>query len=174
MVQISSRYRILQEFMDSPTKEFHMREISRRIKLAQPSVMNHLQALLKEKLIIKEKKDLYPIYRANRESAIFNIYKKNHTVLTLTQSGLLDYIYNSCLPSVIILFGSASRAEDIETSDVDIFIQSSYKKLDLAIYERQLKRKIGLFFEQDFHKLSPELKNNILNGIILKGYIKVF
>jgi hypothetical protein len=33
---------------------------------------------------------------------------------------------------------------------------------------------VSLFFEEHFNELSKELRNNILNGIILKGYLKVF
>jgi len=33
---------------------------------------------------------------------------------------------------------------------------------------------ISLLFSEDFGELSNELKNNILNGVILKGYLKVF
>jgi len=151
-----------------------MREISRRIKLAQPSTINHLKELVKEDLIIKEKKGIYPTFRASRENEIFKIYKKNDLILKMKQSGLLDYIYDSCIPNSIILFGSASKGEDTEESDIDLFIQSSEKKLNLDKYEKIFNRKISLFFEENFSRLHNELKNNIINGIILKGYLKVF
>ena len=174
MIQNYSRYRILQVFFDFPRRNFHMREISRRIKIAQPSVINHLKSLANQNLIIKEKIGIYPTFRANREDELFKIYKKLNLILRIKQSGLLDYVYDTCLPNSIILFGSASKGEDIEESDMDIFIESKEKKLNLEKYEKALNRKISLFFEENFNRLSNELKNNILNGIMLKGYIKVF
>lgn len=174
MIQNYNRYKILQEFLDFPRKKFQIRELSRRTKIAQTSVINHLKALLKENLIIKKKEDIYPYFIANRENEMFKIYKKLNLILKINQTGLINYIYDNCLPSCIILFGSASKGEDIEESDIDLFIQSKEKKLNLEKYERLLKRKISLFFEEYFSKLPDELKNNILNGIILKGYIKVF
>jgi len=174
MIQKYSRYRILQEFFDFPRKNFQMRELSRRTEIAQPSVINHLKELLKENLIIKEKKSIYPTFRANREDDMFKIYKKMDLLLRLKQTGLLDHIYDSCLPDTMILFGSASKGEDIEESDIDIFVQAPEKKLALEKYEKLLNRKIALFFKENFSKLSNELKNNILNGLILKGYIKIF
>ena len=174
MIQKYSRYRVLQEFFVFPRKEFQMREISRRIKLSQSSVINHLKELLKDDLIIKEKKGIYPTFKANRENEMFKLYKKMDLTLGLNQIGLLNYIQDSCGPDVIILFGSASIGEDTEESDIDIFIQSPEKKLDLEKYEKPLNRKLNLFFEEKFQRLSSELKNNILNGIVLKGYIKVF
>lgn len=174
MLQNYSRYRILQAFFDFPRRDFHMREISRRVKLTQPSVVNHLKELVTEKLIVKEKKGLYPTFRANRDNELFTLFKKNDTVYRLHISGIMDYLYDSCLPNVIILFGSASRGEDIEESDIDLFLQAPEKKLSIEKYEKKLHRKITLFFQEDFKKLSNELKNNILNGIILRGYLKVF
>ncbi len=174
MIEKYSRYRILQEFFYFPRKNFQMREISRNTKLAQPSIMNHLKALVKEGLILREEKGIYPAYVANRENEFFKEYKKADLILKMKQIKLIDYIYDSCLPNVIILFGSSSKGEDTEESDIDLFVQSPEKKLNLEKYEKILKRKISLFFGEDFSRLSKELKNNILNGVIIKGYLKVF
>ncbi len=174
MLQKYSRYRILQEFFDFPRENFQMREVSRRTKISQPSVINHLKVLVKEKLIVKEKKGIYPTFRANRDNELFKIHKRMNLILRMHQSGLINHIYDSCLPDAIIFFGSASKGEDIKESDIDLFIQAPKKKLNLKKYENSLKRRITLFFEENFSTLSPELKNNLLNGIILRGYIKVF
>lgn len=174
MIQKYSRYRILQEFFDFPRKEWYMRELSRRVKIAYPSVVNHLKFLEKDGFIIKEKKGIYPIFRANRDSEKFKVYKKTNILLRVYESGLIDYLNDSCFPSSIILFGSASKGEDVEESDIDIFIEADAKKLVLVKYEKLLNRKINLFFEPNFKRLANELKNNLLNGIVLKGYIKVY
>ena len=174
MIQNYSRYRILQEFFNFPRRNFHMREISRAVKIAQPSTLAHLKALLNEGFILREKKGIYPTFIANRDNELFKHYKKFNLVSRIYQEGLLDYIYDNCMPNAIIIFGSASKGEDIEESDIDIFIQAPEKRLALGKYEKSLNRRISLFFEEDFHRLSNELKNNILNGIILKGYIKIF
>ena len=41
----------------------------------------------------------------------------------IKEIGLLDYIYDKCMPDAIILFGSASKGEDTEESDIDIFVR---------------------------------------------------
>jgi predicted nucleotidyltransferase len=151
-----------------------MRELSRNTNIAQPSVINHLKSLMKDKLVLKEKSGIYPSYKANRDFEQFKTYKKTDLINKLDESGLIDDIYSSCLPDVIILFGSASKGEDIEESDIDLFVLAPKKKLELSKYEKKLNRKISLFFEESFSKLNNELKNNIINGIILKGYLKVF
>jgi predicted nucleotidyltransferase/DNA-binding transcriptional ArsR family regulator len=174
MIQKNNKYIILEEFFDYPRKDFQVREISRKTRIAQPSVTNHLKTLLNEKLILKEKKGIYPAFRANRENESFKTYKKTNMILRIHQSGLADYIYDNCLPNTIILFGSAALGEDTEESDIDLFVQSPEKKLNLDKYEKMLKRKISLFFEEKFTKLNNELKNNIINGISINGFVEVF
>jgi predicted nucleotidyltransferase len=95
-------------------------------------------------------------------------------IFSIKASGLLDYLSEKCMPDVIILFGSGSRGEDLKDSDVDLFLLCKERKLDLQKYEDKIKRKISVFFSEDFNKLSKELKNNIINGVILNGYLKVF
>ncbi|MDO8643026.1 MAG: nucleotidyltransferase domain-containing protein [Candidatus Woesearchaeota archaeon] len=174
MIQNYSKYRILQEFFDFPMKQFHLRELSRRTNLAQPSVLNHLKALMKDGFIIKEKTGLYPTYRAQRDTERFKTHKKAAIFMRLFESGLIDALYDACMPDTIVLFGSVAKGEDTETSDIDLFVQAPPKKVDLTRYEKILHRTISLFFEERFSRLSPELKNNMCNGIILKGYLKVF
>src|SRR3989338_368403 len=174
MIQNYSRYRILQEFFDSPRKDFQMRELSRRTEIAQTSVINHLKELLKEQLIIKEKKGIYPTFKANRDDEMFKLYKKNDLLLKIRQTGLVDFIYDSCLPDAVMLFCSASKGEDLEESDIDLYVQAKEKKLNLQRYEKLLNRKITLFFKENFSELGNELKNNIINGIVITGYLKVF
>ena len=91
----------------------------------------------------------------------------------IKESGLLDYLDKECVPEVIILFGSASRGEDIKGSDIDLYLQCMEKKLDLNKFEKKLKRKINLFFGKNFDRLSEELKKNIINGGKIKGYLNV-
>lgn len=170
----STRHRLLQEFFSRPTAHFQMRELSRNTKIAQPSVMNHLRALQEQNLIVREKHGVYPAYQANRDSQDFKLLKQQDLVRRLHAAGLIDYLYDTCLPDVIILFGSASRGEDTEKSDIDLFLKAESSRIDLNKYERLFCRKISVFFEENFGRLTKELKNNILNGTILRGYITVF
>lgn len=174
MLQNYSRYKILQEFFDFPRKNFQMRELSRRVKLAQVSVINHLNALVKEELILKEKKGLYPTFRANGENNEFKILKKQNLIWRIYKSRLIEHMDEKIKPNCIVLFGSTSRGEDTEESDMDLFIQADEIKLNLQKYEKILKRKINLLFESNIKTLSKELLNNIINGQVIYGYLKVF
>ena len=76
----------------------------------------------------------------------------------------------------IVLFGSFAKGEDIEDSDIDLYIETlSKKNIDLEKFEKLLKRKIQIFRHKNLNEISnPHLANNIINGIILNNYIEVF
>lgn len=173
MVQKSSRSKTLEVFFSHPQKRYYIREISRLITLAPPSIRKYINEFLEENIILKDSDGIYTSYKANRYSEEFRFQKRLNTITLLKESGLIQHISESCLPNVIILFGSASKGEDIETSDIDLYVQSKEISLDLSTFEAQLKRKIRIFFESDFNTLSSELQNNIINGIVLEGYLKV-
>lgn len=183
MLQKYNKWKILKVFFDDPNPNgagFQLREISRKADLAPTSVKNYLNELCKDEgygapLVISSKHRIhgYPVYWANRASEVFRFLKKIDMIISIEESGLLNYLYEQCMPDVIILFGSASKGEDVKGSDIDLYLQCDEKKLELSKYEKELKRKINLFFEKNFDKLSEELKKNIINGDKLKGYLRM-
>ena len=167
------RYRILELFMYQSTRDFSIRGIARQLKLSHVTVMNHINELIDLKLIRKKEETLYPTYYANTESKKFRMYKVRAIVFTIEKSGLIEYIRGKTLPSSIILFGSCAKGNYTEKSDIDIFIEASKTKLGLEKYEKKIKRSINIIFEKNISNLSHELKNNIVNGVILDGFIRV-
>lgn len=173
MLQNYNKYGVLSIFFDNPRKEFYIRDISRRLELAVTSVTNYLKELTKEGFLIKSKEGLYPSYKANRDDNNFKFYKKIHNIINIKNSGIIQYLEDKCLPNSIVLFGSYAKGDDIENSDIDIFVEAKEKKINIEKYEKLLNRKINIFFFKDFNKLSKELRNNIINGVKLEGYLKV-
>ncbi len=160
-------------FFNYPTTQFQLRELSRRTKISLASVKRYVDVLIKEKLVVTKDNTIYKSYVANRDSELFKRRKILDIIERLHISGILEHIESECSPDCIILFGSASIGEDIETSDIDLYVQSSQKTLDLRKFSI-LGRNISVFFEPKFNNLSIELKNNIVNGIILKGYLTAY
>ncbi len=170
--------KVLEIFFDNPVPEgigFQLREISRKINLAPKSVKLYLKELEKAELIFKKDHRIhkYPVYYANRDNNYFKFLKRLNLIRRIKESRLLDYLDERCMPDAIVLFGSASKGEDIESSDIDLYLQCDEKKLDLSKYEKELKRKISIFFEKNFDKLSEELRLNMINGDKLKGYLRI-
>ena len=178
MLQKYNKWKVLGVFFENPNPRpaFQLREISRHAGIAPTSVKRYLDGLEKEDLIIKElhRVHKYPMYWANRANENFRQLKKIDMIISIRESGLLDYLRETCMPDAIVLFGSAARGEDLKDSDIDIFLLCKEKKLELQRYENRLKRKISVRFSKSFDKEPTELKNNIINGVILHGYLKVF
>lgn len=52
-------------------------------------------------------------------------------------------------------------------------MEASETKIDLAKYDSKLNRKINLLCEQNVNHLSKEFRNNLINGVVLYGFIKI-
>lgn len=174
MLEKYNRYILLKIFLDSPTESFRIREIARLTKISPPSVMIYLKEFEKKELIKKMIKNKIPFYSSNRENTNFILYKKISIIFELNHSGLVDYLWDKICPEAICLYGSFSKGESIGNSDIDIFILGNAVQIDLSNFEDKLNKKIHVLFKHSLKEIPKELKNNILNGIILKGYIKAF
>lgn len=166
-------YKILELFIEKPNKDFSARGIARILKLNHATVLKYTKDLLRLGLIKKKEETLYPTYYANTENSKYKFYKKNQIVFKIKESRLIEYIQKQTFASVIILFGSCAKGVFTEKSDIDIFAEAKESKLEIKKYEKELGRKINLLFESNINNLSNELKNNIINGIILYGFIKI-
>lgn len=151
-------------------------QISKMLHVSQPAISKALPLLERNKLINIKRDKL-----SNRTS--IDINKENHEIIWLKrvdnlkqiyESGLCQYFYNTFPQATIILFGSYSFGEDTIKSDLDIaIIGTNYKEIDFIKFEKILERKIILNFYESFTKIENNLKNNILNGILLKGDINL-
>ncbi|GIU68252.1 MAG: hypothetical protein KatS3mg001_102 [Candidatus Pacearchaeota archaeon] len=163
-----SYIRVLEVFFREPTTIHFIKEISKKIKLAHPSVRNYIRELTKKGLIIKRKSKPFDGYVANRENDSFIWLKMSYNILSLKE--LRDKIINELHPKAIILFGSYLRGEDVESSDIDFFVVSKIKKeIDFSKFESVLKRRIRVIILDDFSKLDKNIQKKIKNGLVLYG-----
>jgi len=173
MILNYTAYQILRLFFDYPTRHFQLREICRMLRMGMPSVRNHVKSLEKEGLIKKEKRGVYQSY-VSTGSELFKVHKRNDMLLRLHESGIIDYLVDEFVPDAVVVFGSASRGEDVEESDVDLLIIAKGKGIDLSRFEVKLRRKISLHFEKKVSDIPKELLSNMVNGIVVHGYLEVF
>lgn len=174
LLQDYSMFRVLDVFFDDPVRDFQLREISRIIKLHHKSVLIYIKKLLKSELIRINTKTLYKSYNANTENPMFQKYKKAINQIKIYESGLVDYLYDNLMPNAIIMFGGYAKGTDTKNSDIDLFVEAKEEKIGLINFEQMLGRKIHLVFERDIKDLSKELKNNIINGVVLNGNLRLF
>jgi len=173
MLKKYNKYKLLKIFLDFPTESFRLRELSRLSSIAPLSVMNYTKEFEQEGLIKKYEKRRIPFYQAIRDNEKFILYKKISIIYELNDSGLVDFLWEKLSPDAIVLYGSHAKGEAVEDSDLDIFIIGKEKTINLDEFEKKLNKRIHLMFEKDTKKIPKELKNNLINGIVLKGYLKI-
>ena len=109
------------------------------------------------------------LFSINRESSIVRDLSRIYWKYRLKK--VIEYLM-SFFPKAIILFGSLSKLENKKDSDIDIAVLGfSKKKLDLKKLEKELKREIQIFQFDSLNKINKELKLNVVNGYVLRGYI---
>src|SRR3989344_5216920 len=137
------------------------REIAKILKVSPTAVTNSVPQLKKDNLIKVEETKTIELKRVEN---LKNIYL----------SGLSDYLEKELAGGTVILFGSYSRGEDTNTSDIDFaVIERKDKLLRLDEYEKMLYREININFYSSWKDIHEHLKNNILNGILLHGSVEL-
>lgn len=171
MFKKNNRYKLLKVFLDEPLEEFRLRELGRESGISPASVLNYLKEFEKERLILRNEKREIPFYKAERDNEKFILYKKLSIMYELEESGLIEFLWQELCPEAIILYGSYAKGESINSSDIDLFIIGKEKKIKISEYEKKLGKEVHLMFN-DAKKIPKELKNNLINGIVLRGYFK--
>ena len=162
----------LKPFFEDCYRRINVREYSRLRKISPPTASKILFELNKEGLLLIEKDRNYIFYYANKNNKIFVNLSRIYWNLRL--DNLVHFLNKNLTNPAIILFGSLSKAETKNDSDIDICIIGHKKELNIKNFEDNLKRKIQLFFFNSVDDIkNKELANNIINGYILEGRLKL-
>jgi len=161
----------LEPFFEDSYRRINVREYARTIKVSPPTASKLLEEYKKEGLLKKEEDKQYFYYFANKESWLFIDLSRIYWKFKLEKIGLISFFEKNFIKSVVILFGSLSKAEAKKDSDIDIAIFSPVKKeIKITEFEDKLKRKIQLFVFKEISEVkNKELLNNILDGYGLGG-----
>lgn len=172
----SIKKKIEEYFFLHPTIKLRVRQIEREIRVPLHSAIRYAQELEKESILKKSTIADVMLYSASRTSATFLLEKKLFNIRNAYSSGLIDYLIEELSNPTIIVFGSYSRGEDVENSDIDIYIETPTRnKLKVEKFEKILQRKIQIFVYKNIHDVeNKELANNIVNGVILNGFVEIF
>lgn len=168
----SKKNQILNLFFNEPTRQWHFEEILTHTKMSRSKASVWLRKFIKEKLIIRIKKNGKMPYYLSSSSPQYQTKKRIFALEMLHD--LITHLMEIKEAKTIILFGSFSRSDWYKGSDIDIFIFGNPHQLSITDYEVKLKREIQLFIYEDEKKLKsmqPGLMKNIIKGNIIKGDI---
>lgn len=167
--------RIRNYFFINPTIKLRVRQIERELKAPLPSVIRYTKELENESILKSMEIANIKVYFANRASKTYLLEKKMFNISQLHKSSLLSFLKEEFNNPIIVVFGSYALGEDIENSDIDLYLETAgKKKIDLIKFEKILQRKIQIFKYKNIHELkNKELTNNIINGITLNGFLEV-
>lgn len=171
--------KILEIFLNDSESEFHVRGISKKLRISPTTVSKYLKKLKEEKILLSEERFNHLLFKANTKNRIFIQKKINYNLENLFKSGIISYINENLYPNAIVLFGSYSRGENNLNSDIDLLvIGASKKEIKLENFEKKLGHKIQLFIykKEELEKMAEknkELVNSWINGIVLDGFFEV-
>ena len=166
---------ILKIFLESPTKEFNVREAARTLKITPATASSKLKFFSKDGLLKGRKERNLLLYRADLDRDKFRDLKLFYNIRKLKESGFVEELNKFYLKPAIILFGSAAYGLDTEESDMDLAIISENKKdfPSLKQFEKKLNRRLQLFVVSNIKDLkNKHLINNVLNGRVIQGEVK--
>ena len=167
--------KIKEYFFVNPRSKLRVREIERELKMPLPSVIRYCKELEEERLLSLVEIGKVRLYTASRSSK-FLLEKKLFNIKCVYDSDLISYLKKELSNPVVILFGSYSRGEDVEDSDIDIYVETSSEKvLSLSKFSKFLRRQIQIHQYKNLKKINNHhLANNIINGVVLNNYVEVF
>jgi predicted nucleotidyltransferase/predicted transcriptional regulator len=165
---------IMEQFFYSGLGRLQTAKIIRKTGYDFKTIKKYLKDLERSGLI-KEHRDLnIPTYEANYRDKYFLNIKREKMLNDIFDSGLPGYFHEQLGEIPCILFGSCVRGDYYENSDIDVFIQSRRIEIPLSPFEKKLKRKINLFFEEKWQNLNEGMKTGLLNdGISINGRLKL-
>ena len=153
-------------------EQLSQRDIAKALKVSPTAVANAVKNLIGQNLIKLQKTKTINFISFNRDNPKAIELKRVENLKQLYLSELPDFLEEKLAGTTIILFGSYSRGEDTNTSDIDIaVIGRKDKVIDLKVFEKILNRQININFYDTWKNIHKHLKNNILNGIIITGSV---
>src|SRR3989338_618626 len=165
---------IIDFLFENPTTSFRGRTLASKLKKPASGVIKSARNLEKCNLV-KISKDFTLSIKLNRENKKTFVLKRIYNLKSLYESGLVSFLSDTLPGSTIIVFGSYAYGEDTEDSDIDIAIigYSGREIAKISIYEKVIHRKLQLHFFKSTEGIHKNLRENIINGIVLEGVIKL-
>jgi predicted nucleotidyltransferase len=155
-------------FFEDCYREYGVREYARLVNISPPSASKILKQFEKEGILLSRGDRGHLLFRLNKDSNIMKCLSRVYWEMKLD---LLIAYLERYFPKAIILFGSLSKLEAKKNSDIDLLFLGPKKEVNLSKFEKSLNRNIQIFFYNSLDNINNELRTNIINGYVLRGYL---
>lgn len=180
MPKPSKEERILELFMNEPTKHWHFKDIVDTSNVSVNVAGKWLRQLRKKGIIKRVKpKGKMPYFIGNYEDAEFKARKRLYAMQKLVETGLVQRLQKLDGAKTIIIFGSFVRTDWNTESDVDVFIYGDsegfkfgrhWKGLGFQGQSREVQ--VHTFHTtEEMEQVKSGLLKNVLRGYVVKGDI---
>ncbi len=171
--------RLLEQFLASPRKEIHLRQAAKLAGVSPGSAGRYLRAFHEAGLLERRRLGNLTLYRGNLENPAFRQLRVARTVFRLLRCGLVEHLVSEVNPVSVVLFGSAARGDDDETSDLDLLVVSKRRPGGMERFEERLGRKVNLIhydqkgWRRKAREDRPFYESVVLEGVVLHGELPV-
>jgi len=166
---------ILRPFFEGSNREFNVRELARITKITPATSSKRLKELEKKQILKHRKERILDLYKADLESTAYRDLKVYYSIRKIRESGLIESLNEFYVKPAIVLYGSASKGLDTDTSDIDMVVLSENTKMfpKQKEFEKKLGKELQIFAVKSLKGLrNKHLINSVLNGIVLQGEIQ--
>lgn len=142
-------WRVLRFFLSNPVREFYEKEIQGKVAAARASVRKWLRALEDFGFISVTRRGRLKLYKLNRENPIVKQLK-----ILSTMSWLVPKFEAFRGQGELYFYGSASRGEDFEDSDIDILVIGKDRAIIGKIRAIDGRIKVSFFTPLEWAKMA--------------------
>jgi len=164
---------VLNYFLNNSDKEFHLREIARKLKISSSTSKTAIDSLCKKDLVKEKKLANLRLFRCNTDNLIVKQLRITKNLQWLKEKKLIKKIKEELNPSSIVLFGSFAKGTNTEKSDLDILVitnrKDNLKEHFIDNYEMQIITMKAAEWAKKGEKKDPFYYEIIVDGIVLYG-----
>lgn len=164
---------ILEIFFNYPTKQWHFEALLKEAKIARSKMDKWLKRLIAEGIVKKVKeKGKMPYYIGDYENPSYYNRKKIFTLEKFYKAGFLNHLRTLPKAKIVIIFGSMTRGDWYNDSDIDVFVYGNAEGIELVKYEMKFHKEIQMFEcedKKDLEKMGKGLIQNVIRGNLIKG-----
>ena len=182
--EFESHNKVLYWFFSYPNIEISLSDLAKELSISKNTANKIVSLLQKEGFL--DIKILGRTWRITcNKHHIYNYTKKIGFNLSaiydlLYSQGLVNEIYKKIgQPRAIVLFGSYRKGDDTENSDIDLAIEvlgdQDLKIINLEtlpnfVFRKNVRVNLYIYSRK---KIDLNLFSNIINGIVLEGFLEV-